>query len=549
MLRTSSLAVLSIGILFAAGCGSNGEGTGGSPGTGGTGTGTGGAGTGGSGTGGGEAMLVVKTDKGSVQGALLGDTRAFLGIPYAAPPTGAQRWKSPEPAAAWTETRDATKKGAFCPQMSQLGKTPMTGTSEDCLTVNVWTPAAAPPTTLPVLVWIHGGGFVGGSGGEGTYDGAQFSAATGAVVITLNYRLGPLGWLGHSALTSEDAAHPSSGMYGFEDQRAALAWVKANAAAFGGNPDNVTLFGESAGGISTCLHLFSPKSEGLFHRVIVESGACTLPGSSQSQAEAQGNDFATALGCTDSSKTLECLRGKTPDEILLALPGKVGEIGPDGAAWVPVVDQFNIADQPSKLLAQGKFTKMPVILGSNRDEGTIFFSIGLTVTTEGDYTTLMDGMFGGNGAAIVAKYPASAYGDSLTKAASAAVGDGFFSCPARRTARGFAAGGSSVYFYHFTNAPKTLFGDLGSFHSAEVPFIFQNAYLGITLDEDQQKLSATMQKYWLGLAKAGDPNTSGAPTWPKYDAAKDENLTLDLEITTQAGLKKDACDFWDGLVK
>ena len=545
MLRTSSLAVVTIGILFAAGCGSGNEGTGGSPGTGGS--GTGGAGTGGSG-GGTEAMLVVKTDKGSVQGTLLGDTRAFLGIPYAAPPVGPLRWKSPQPAAAWTETRDATKKGVFCPQKGSLGNMPMTGTSEDCLTVNVWTPAASAPST-PVLVWIHGGGFVSGSGAAGTYDGAQLSAATGAVVITMNYRLGPLGWLAHSALTAEDPAYPSSGMYGFEDQRAALAWVKANAAAFGGDPGNVTLFGESAGGIATCLHLFSPKSEGLFHRAIVQSGACTLRGSTQQIAEAQGNDFATALGCTDATKTLECLRGKTPDEALLALPGKVGEIGPDGAAWVPVIDHVNIDDQPSALLAAGKFTKMPVILGSNRDEGVIFFSLGLSVTSETDYTALMDGIFGGNGAAIVAKYPASAYGGSLTQAASTAVGDGFFSCPARRTARGLAAGGASVYFYHFTNAPKTLLGDLGSFHSAEVPFIFGNAYLGISLDEEQQKLAATMQKYWFGLAKAGDPNTSGTPTWPKYDAAKDENVVLDLAITTQSGLKKDACDFWDGIAE
>jgi para-nitrobenzyl esterase len=159
----------------------------------------------------------------------------------------------------------------------------------------------------------------------------------------------------------------------------------------------------------------------------------------------------------------------------------------------------------------------------------------------------MDGMFYGQGSKIVAQYPASAYGGSLSKAAIAAVGDGFFGCPTRRTARAFAAVGAPVFLYQFTNAPKSLLGDLGSFHSAEVPFIFGNSYLAISLDEQQQALSQTMRGYWLGLAKSGDPNGGGAPTWPKYDAAMDQNIVLDLAISTQTGLKKDLCDFWDSL--
>lgn len=545
MLR-SPFASSALALVLLVGCGSGGSnGTGGSTSTS-TDTGSsGGAGTGGSGGSGGDAS-VVQTDKGAVKGNVYEEARVFFGIPYAAPPVGPLRWKPPQPAAAWSDTRDATTKGAYCPQLSALSNTPMAGTSEDCLTVNVWTPVPV-PDKAPVLVWIHGGGFVGGSGAEATYDGASLAAATGAVVVTMNYRLGPLGWLAHGALAGEDAAHPSSGMYGFEDQRAALAWVNANAAAFGGDPQNVTLFGESAGGISTCGHVLSPKSAGLFQRAIIESGACSIPASTEKDAEAQGAELATALGCTDASKALECLRGKTPDEILLALPGKLAEIGPGGAAWVPLVDGVNLPEQPAKMLADGSFNKVPVIIGSNKDEGTIFFTLGLNVTSDTDYAALMDGMFFGKGSEIVAQYPASAYGDSLSKAAAAAVGDGFFSCPTRRTARALAAGGAPVFLYHFTNAPQSILGDLGAFHSAEVPFVFGNSYIGISLDEQQQALSKTMRGYWLGLAKSGDPNGGGAPTWPKYDAAMDQNIVLDLTISTQAGLKKAACDFWDSL--
>jgi len=552
MKRASLLLPVSVSCAFglafalAAGCGSGGANTGGSGG--------GGAGTtsstttapGGGGAGGG-LPTVVETDKGTVDGTSDGTVRYFLGIPYAAPPVGDLRWKPPQPAAPWTAPLDATKKGAFCPQLSALSNTPMPGTSEDCLTVDVWAPAKAAAAPAPVLVWIHGGGFVIGSGNEATYDGANLAAATGAVVVTMNYRLGALGWLAHGALAAEDPAHPSSGMYGFEDQRAALAWVKANAAAFGGDPGNVTLFGESAGAISVCLQALSPKSAGLFQRAIIESGACSIPGTAEKDAEAQGADLATALGCTDPSTTLECMRGKAADEILLALPGKPAEIGPGGASWVPVVDGVNMPDQPAKMLADGTFSKVPVILGSNQDEGTIFFTIGLTVTSDADYLALMDGMFFGHGAEVVAAYPASAYGGSVKDAAAAAVGDGFFGCPTRRTARAFAAAGAPTYLYHFEHAPKSILGDIGAFHSSEVPFVFRNPYIGVMLDDAEQKLSDTMIGYWSGLAQKGDPNGGSAPAWPKYDAASDQSLTLDLTVKASTGLLKSACDFWDAL--
>jgi para-nitrobenzyl esterase len=539
---------LAVSLLVAAGCGGNTATTTTTTTTTGTGgAGTGGAGTGGAGTGGGAEAVVVTTDKGPVKGAVVGKTRVFFGIPYAAPPVGPLRWKPPQPAAAWTDARDGTVQGLYCPQLNALSPTPMTGTSEDCLTVNVWTPAAKPATPVPVMVWIHGGGFTIGSGAESTYDGQALSEATGAVIITINYRLGPLGWLSHSALQAEDAAHPSSGMYGFEDQRAALAWTKANAAAFGGDPANVTLFGESAGGIATCLHVLAPKSAGLFQRAIIESGPCALGGTTEKAAEVQGDTFATALGCTDPATALTCMRAKTADDLLVALPPKPAEIGPGGGTWLPVVDGFNIPDQPGNLLAAGMFSKVPIILGSNKNEGTIFFKIGLTVTSDADYLALVDGMFAGKGAEIVAQYPSASF-PSPQDAATEAIGDGLFVCPTRRAARGFAKGGAPTYRYEFNHPVDTvIFQGLGAFHSSEVPFIFQNAYLGFTLGAPEKALSKTMIGYWFGLAKGGDPNGGTALAWPKYDATAEQDMVLDLTQSTSAGLKKALCDFWDGI--
>jgi para-nitrobenzyl esterase len=486
---------------------------------------------------------VVTTDKGQVRGTDLGGVVGFLGVPYAAPPVGALRWKPPQAAAPWADVKEASAKGTFCPQVPETGTTPMSNTSEDYLTVNVWVPPHAGPA--PVLVWIHGGGFVAGSGSELTYDGTALAAATGAIVVTMNYRLGPLGFLAHGALSAEDPAHPASGMYGFEDQRAALAWVKTNAAAFGGDPADITLFGESAGGIATCLHVLSPKSGGLFQRAIVESGPCALDGGTSKELEAQGDALAQKLGCTGAD-VLTCLRSKTPDEILTALPQKTGVIGPSGAAWLPTVDGINLPDHPRALLASGAFNKMPVLLGTNQDEGSLFFVIGLSAKDDAEYASLMEGIFPTHGAAVVAKYPSSAYA-SAKAAAAAAIGDGLFVCPTRRTARGLAQGGAPTYLYRFAHAPSSFLGAIGSFHSAEVPFVFQNPYLGINLDEGEKKLSDTMIGYWSRHAKAGDPNGGGAPSWPRFDLAKEENIVLDLSIGTEGGLKKDACDFWDAV--
>jgi para-nitrobenzyl esterase len=533
--------------LLLAACGSDPAGTGGAGG-GATTTGA----TTSTGAGGGAAPTLIATDKGAVQGSVVGTTRIFLGIPFAAPPVGDLRWKSPAPAAPWKDTLVAKERGAYCAQLNALSPTIDKSSSEDCLTLNVWAPEGADGTT-PVMVWIHGGSFIFGSGGEPTYDGRRLSEATGAVVVTINYRLGPFGFLAHDALAVEDAAHPSTGMYGFEDQRAALAWTQANIGAFGGNAKNVTLFGESAGGESVCLHLLSPASQGLFHRAIIESGACdATSGITPAAARAQGDAFTKALVCdgNDAAAKLSCLRGKTMNDVLLALPSKGAlDFSPGGAKWFPSVDGANIPEEPLDLFAAGSFAHVPLLVGSNGDEGTLFFALGAPIADDAAYKLAVEAFYPGKGDAILAHYPTAKYG-TPTAAAERVFGDAVFVCPSRRMARVYAKAGVPTYLYHFTyKNPSAALPNLGAFHSSELPFVFGNPseLLPENLNAAERKLAAAMMGYWGRLAASGKPGGEGALAFPAYDAAKDQDLTLDLTIAAETGLAKADCDFWDTL--
>ncbi len=500
-----------------------------------------------------DAPTLVMTDKGPVQGTVSGASRLFFAIPYAAPPVGDLRWKPPAAHAAWTTPVSALQPGPACGQLDAL--TSMTfdpTTSEDCLTLNVWAPAAKTEQPAPVMVWIHGGSFVIGIGGSPDYDGQALSEATGAVVVTINYRLGPMGFLALGALHDEDPMHPSSGMYGFEDQRAALAWTRDNIAAFGGDPKNVTMFGESAGGISVCTHLVSPPSQGLYQRAVIESGACTIgPATTEATAEVQGNALVKALGCdgTDAATTLACMRGKKIDDVLMALPASPFDIVTGGTSWETVVDGLNLPADPSKLFASGSFAKVPTLLGTNTNEGTIFFAFQNPVTDDATYEMLADGLFPGQGAAIVAHYPSATYG-SAEAAAAAAITDAGFACPARRVARALTGAGVPTYRYHFAHAPtNALISGLGAFHSSEIAFVFGHATQlePNTPTDAEAPLSASMQGYWGRMAKAGDPSGAGALAWPKYDLTTEPDQVLDLTVSTETAFKKSDCDFWDGL--
>lgn len=497
-----------------------------------------------------DAPLSVRTERGPIAGSSVGATRAFLGIPFAEPPVAGLRWKPPVPHAPWTETRMAAEKGPSCPQLNPLTQQLDISSQEDCLTLNVWAPARLKAKAqVPVFVWIHGGAFTLGSGGEDVYDGRLLSEASGAVVVTVNYRLGPFGFLALPELKSEIAGRASSGGYGIEDQRFALQWVQSNIAAFGGDPRRVTLFGESAGGISTCVHLVSPKSQDLFQRAIIESGPCDTVGS-EPAAFKQGADFVAALGCKAAADPLACVRGKSTQEVMRALPQSSDLLFGKGASWFPVVDGWNIPDRPGKLLAAGSFQKVPTILGANADEATIFFALsGTRVADEAAFTMLAETLVPGRAKDVVARYPLADHG-SFHKAALAAIGDGGFVCPTRRMARAFAAAGSDTYLYHFTYTPKgSLFGELGAFHSAELKYVFGNPsqLLPQRLSEEEEQLAGTVMGYFSRHAATGDPNGAGALAWPKYRAAMDENLVLKPMPTTQSRLKSDLCDFWDSV--
>ena len=532
------------------------------------------------------SSLDVPTDKGMVHGSTAGGVRSFLGIPFAATTGGDNRWKPPQPAAAWTTTLNATTLGPICPQIDPSTMAYATTSDENCLSINVWTPDPAPTTPVPVMVWIFGGAFVFGSGGAAPYNGNHLVPNGNVVVVSMNYRVGALGFLGHSALAAEDASK-STGNYGLLDQQAALKWVQTNIAAFGGDKTNVTIFGESAGGKSVCLQLLSPGSQGLFNKAIIESGLCLTPGLTLSAAEAQGDRYATAMGCTDAdaASALSCLR---------ALPAKTVVNGPatpppqlpgglfyqdssTSLSFQPIVDGTFLTDQPAALFTANKEAAVPVLQGANTDEGILFQTAALgpytSVTTETDYLAALTRTFGPNASAIAAQYPVAGgdagapVGDAGTpsdggaggavafatpdEALTQVSGDAFFVCQARRLERIFSANAPKTYLYSF-NGPLTgvpLAPLMGvAFHSSELPYVFGNSYLLGSVPAAGAPLVTAMEGYWTAFAKSGDPNGGSSPTWPPYTTAGDQHINLDTSITVGTGLEKANCDFWDSYV-
>jgi para-nitrobenzyl esterase len=496
----------------------------------------------------------VQLDSGPITGASeeLADQEiwSFKGIPYAAPPVGDLRWRAPQPVASWTDPLACTSFGPSCPQLAQseLFYFDVGATDEDCLYLNVWSPAESADERLPVMVWIHGGSFETGSGSMAVY-GGQNLAALGVVVVTINYRLGPLGFLAHPALSAE-SSEGVSGNYGLLDQMAALRWVQSNIAGFGGDPANVTVFGESAGAISILDLLVSPLAEGLFHKAIVESGILLDQGFGVSTAGtleaggAAGEDFATRLGTSGSGDVLAQMRAKSPEELLAAATELAEAYGlmEQGLTWKPVADGYVLPDLPSKLWAAGEQRSIPLLIGSNADEGNAFLA-GLTVS-ESDYEAQMRKIFGEHAEEALALYSVSDPKDRIVALSRMLTEIGFAST-ARFAARSMSQT-ASTYLYQFTRVP--LDNPLGAFHAVEIPYVFGNADLFSTLGNIEQAdrdLSASVMGYWTRFAATGDPNGDGAPMWPKYEEASDQHLELGDSIRTGAGLYRTACDLAD----
>jgi len=495
---------------------------------------------------------MVVTNRGAVLGTVEDGIARFYGVPYAAPPLGNLRWRAPEPAAAWTAPRDASRKGPACPQALGL----LTGgnlTNEDCLVLNVWTPApalAAPATARrPVMVFVHGGGFNAGTGMDGQFDGPEL-ARRGAVVVTFNYRLGQLGFLGHSALAAEDTAHGSSGNYGLMDQQAALRWVRDNAAAFGGDPNNVTLFGESAGGISVCAHVVSPLSAGLFHRAITQSGPCSFlitplrdedARAPIQSAASQGRLFAEALGCGTAADLPACMRARSVAEILAAAPRPI-ELERYGARYQPTIDGYVLTEPPWVSLTAGRFNRVPFITGSNQDEGTVF-TRGQTIADEAAYRAAVTPLVPDHVDDVLRLYPISAFPNALA-AFTAFAGDAVFTCASRAQARLVAATGTASFQYYFSrlNQRANMVTMLGVYHSAEIPYVFGRftGFFGRT-DADSAVADA-MGNAWTRFAATGNPNAAGVLTWPAYTAMNDTYLEFGDTTRTGTGLRRDRCD-------
>ncbi len=482
----------------------------------------------------------------------------FLGIPYAEPPVGALRWAPPEPYAAWTIPRDASAFGDRCAQIG--GAFGLASTSEDCLSLNVYVPhrKSVPERDLrrkrPVMVWIHGGAFQNGSGDN--YDPTKLVAAGDVVVVTINYRLGQLGFLAHPALSAESPAG-LSGNYGLLDQQLALRWVRDNIAAFGGNPKRVTIFGESAGGISVHAQLVSPLAAGTFHRAIVQSGA-VFQQPTLDDAEAAGTAVASTLGCPD--QTAACLRALPVEDVLAGQPSGLQTTS-------PVIDGVVLPLPIRDALENGAFNRVPVMQGSNRDEMRLFVAGGFDLqggpVTPETYDAAVAALLGlplNVVPLLTARYPLSDYA-SPGLAVAALATDAAFACNAFASDR-WLARFVPTYAYEFAdeNAPQLFLPPVsfpyGAAHASELQYLFDlPAAFPQPLDADQQQLSATMVRYWARFARTGKPTAPRAIRWPRFDpnqpnGARFVSLVAPAPVARGEGFFHfdHACAFWDQLL-
>jgi para-nitrobenzyl esterase len=488
----------------------------------------------------------VVTDRGAVTGVESGSTWAYLGIPFAAPPVGALRWKPPAPAACWTGERAAKEWGPSCPQSDETGAAPVTG-DEDCLQLNVWTPKSA-SGALPVMVWIHGGGFVGGSASQATagihlYDGQRLAEKTNAVIVTINYRLGVLGYLAHPLLDAEDT-HKASGNYAMLDQIAALQWVQRNAAAFSGDPKHVMIFGESAGGANVCSLVASPLAKGLFSAAAMQSGGCTAR--TQADAAAQGAKVVAAAKCDSAGDVLACLRAIPAKDMVNALPVKVDVAGA-GNGYGATIDGWFLSGKPIDIIGAGGHNAVPMIVGTNAQETSRAVPIAVDATAA-DYEKAVRALFGATADAVLAHYPVADY-PSPWAAYVALTSDAKFICGARKAVRALDEGQlEPVFRYSFTHAIETpKLKPLGAWHGADILFLFDRIDLGgYVATPGERAIAGVFQGAWSRLAATGNPNGGTMPKWPEW-ASDDPYLVIDDPIATGTGLRTAQCDFWDTL--
>jgi para-nitrobenzyl esterase len=428
--------------------------------------------------------------------------------------------------------------------------------SEDCLYLNVTTPALDDGRGLPVMVWFPGGGFVSGAGSD--YDPARLAVQGRVVVVTVNYRLGALGFLDHPALASTDLA---AGNYGIADQQAALRWVGGNIARFGGDRGNVTLFGQSAGAFSICAQLASPPANRLFQKAIVQSGPCGNAMVTRSVAQSRGAAVARDLGCSVSASPAACLRG-IPATRLVGIGGdrvftaaaRIADL-----PWLPVAGTPLLPYQPLDALQRGRAARVPLLQGNTRDEMRPFVAVDYDVqghpVTADRYPTILAQVFGADTAAVLARYPLSAYPSPSIALATALTdwGRKLGACPVLPADRA-ASARVPVYAYEFAEDSGQMFGGLpmGAAHAAELPYLFDGPFDGPgtpARSPQQQQLSRQMIAYWSSFAATGNPNAAGLPRWPVY---RGDGRVLSLAagptgITPTDFSRAHRCEFWSTL--
>lgn len=490
----------------------------------------------------------VETTLGTVIGGRENGSLEFLGIPYAAPPVGDLRFRRPQPPESWSEPFDATGRPSRCEQEAIGISVPG---SEDCLVVNVHTPDPM-PTDAPVLFWIHGGAFVFGEGiqTDGGTKGDLLARDHGLVVVSVNYRLGPYGFMAHPAFDEDGAP----GNVGFWDQLAALRWTRENIAAFGGDPDRITVVGESAGGVSVCALLASAETEGMIAAAISQSGLCDDPLGTIDDASARAIELAEALDCRGSDDAIRtCMRGATPEEIAAADPS--ADAGGLGArAWWPIVDGELVTAQFRDRLADGAAADIPTLVGWNQDEGTLFVMLaereGEVADAAAYESSVADlaSRFGVDEAAIRAQYPMDESDPGATIAAM--LGDASLACPSRRAALLLADRGPTwAYLFTYPDAGFQLATerDLGAFHSGEIQFVFghpsaigQRSFRG-----DEVAVHDSMSAWWAAFVTDLDPADAGGAAWPELDASAPEAMGLDAAPAVRDDPFADACALWD----
>lgn len=472
-----------------------------------------------------QAPKPVRTQAGSVQGALEDGMAVYKGIPFAAPPLGDLRWRSPQPRAAWTGVRDAVKYAPACIQAPvvnrDLGFDPVE-TDEDCLYLNVWTPAKSPNDHLPVMVWIYGGGFSIGATSLSLYNGANL-AKKGVVLVSIAYRVGPLGFMAHPELSAQQDGH--SGNYGLLDMIAGLQWVKRNIGAFGGDPGRVTIFGESAGGIAVSMLAASPLAKGLFQGAISESGGNFAPVQRDNEgglnmhtlarAEKDGAAFLSKLGAASIAEA----RKKPAADILKASPPGLG------GAW-PVFDNYVLPGDQYKLYEAGRYSDTPVLAGTNSDEGALF----VPAITAAAYQAGIRAGYGEYADKILAVYPGGSDAEALRSAR-----DGFrdtaFAWPTWAWARlQSQTGKGKVFVYYFSQRPpypnQPQYKDWGAAHGGEISYVFGNFTSAMPAATADRAVSDEIASYWVNFAKTGDPNGKGLPQWPAFTKTNPQVMNL-----------------------